>query len=381
MGEWKDASEFGFDKISEALSFYIDIRGVIHCVARSGIELRHYMRGSKDPFPWETEGRVVPGSFAGSGEIKVFNDGNLVIIWPQTNGKNRVKYENPLSFPDPSPPTTPTPPPPPPPPPPPVNKKLSVSNHQILYGDEPTKLCGVSRLEALWRTTGEHNWHDWGEYSLEWYENELNNSGINYVRHLGVMDFNVLYDHCKRMKEHGIMVEIGVYRVAEDEGILVELGRMGELAELGNVFFDVCNEFIGTDQNEVNIVKNIADSLKRQKCLVSGGAWSSDGKVLSDAFLRVCDVDIVTHHRDWDNSSFRDSVALAKPTVFNEYFAMKRQSPLGEIKRLMNLAFDVGVQGVQYYGFRFPGIPGLGSYDPFDYKDILDYAGKIPARG
>lgn len=264
--------------------------------------------------------------------------------------------------------------------PPPVDKKLSVENGKILYGGEYIKLCGVSRLEALWRTTGEYGWDGWGKYSLDWYENELKNSGINYVRHLGVMDTQFMFYHCLRMKEYGIIVEICVYRVGENEGVLVELDRMGELAKLGNVFFDICNEFIGTNENEVNIVNDIANSLKKQGCLISGGAWSGDGLPLSDAFLRISDVDILTHHRDWTLSSFGDTLLYMKPVVWNEYFAMKRQLPVGEIQRLMDLAFEMGIQGVNYYGFRFGGLPGLSSIDPWQSDEFNDamliYAGK-----
>ncbi|MCK5344303.1 MAG: hypothetical protein KAR20_12905 [Candidatus Heimdallarchaeota archaeon] len=102
QGEWKDGGLFGFDKPSEDLAFVTDSRGVIHAVARNGTELRHYMRGSKNPFPWETEGRVIPGSYYGSGHIQIWKDGNLIIIWPRSDGQNQTYWENPKKFKDPS---------------------------------------------------------------------------------------------------------------------------------------------------------------------------------------------------------------------------------------------------------------------------------------
>ena len=392
MGNWKHGGIFGFDKPSKDVSFCTDKRGVVHALTRNGKELRHYMRGSRNPFPWESQGRTIPGSFVGSGHISVFRDGNLQLIWPRSDGDNDHWWVNPLDFDDPSGDDEgdngnndddddngddngddPDPIDPP-------DKRLSIEGTKILYGGEPIKLCGVSRWEALWREYGEHKWHNWGEYSLEWYEQQLINSGINYVRHGGIMDSSLLYEHCKRMKDAGIIVEVSVYRVAETEGVLVELDRMGELADLGNVFFDVCNEFIGTNEGEVNTVFNIATQLRDNGCLVSGGAWSGDGQVLADEFLEIFDVDIVTHHRDWTSQSFGDTLSYMKPVVWNEYFAMREQLPIEEIQRRMDMAFDVGINGVQYYGFRFSGLPGLTNIDPWqsdEFNDeMLTYAGK-----
>ena len=108
QGQWKHGGNFGFDKPSEDLAFYSDKRGVIHAVARNGTELRHYMRGSKNPYPWETEGRIIPGEYIGSGSIRIWKDGNLQVIWPMTNGENSAWWEDPRKFKDPS--KKPTPP-------------------------------------------------------------------------------------------------------------------------------------------------------------------------------------------------------------------------------------------------------------------------------
>ena len=102
QGVWKHGGSFGFDKSSEDLSFVTDSRGVVHAIARNGTELRHYMRGSQNPFPWETVGRIIPGSFIGSGHIEIWKDGNLLIIWPKSDGQNDTWWENPLAFIDPS---------------------------------------------------------------------------------------------------------------------------------------------------------------------------------------------------------------------------------------------------------------------------------------
>ena len=256
---------------------------------------------------------------------------------------------------------------------------LTVESGQILYGGKPIKLCGVHRIETLWRALKIHgSKKGWGnDYSQEEYEQDLIDSGINYVRHLGVKDTPFLYDHCKRMRDAGIIVEVMVYRVGEPEGVLVNLEDMGYLARLGNVFFDVCNEFIGNDESEVAKVMNIANNLLLQGCIISAGAWSGeDGKVLSGIFhIQFSDHQIESHHRDWEVESFRETRRYNKPVVFSEYFSQGNLE-LAEVKSLMTMAFYSGCQGVTYYGFRFEGLPHLETYDPFDHKLILNYAGE-----
>ena len=78
MGEWNPVPPFGFGQPSEALAWTTDQRGVVHCVTRNGTELRHYMRGSQNPFPWEAEGRVIPGEYVGTGDIGIWKDGILI---------------------------------------------------------------------------------------------------------------------------------------------------------------------------------------------------------------------------------------------------------------------------------------------------------------
>ena len=133
------------------------------------------------------------------------------------------------------------------------------------------------------------------------------------------------------------------------------------------------------EPNNVDEAIGVARVLKPNGCLISGGAWSgTEGLGQSDEFYSKYDnLDINSHHREWNEYSFKADVWKGKPVVWNEYFAMRAGMSLAKTKQLMRLAFECGVQGVQYYGFRFDGIPGLKKYDPFHWKDILDYAGGL----
>jgi len=275
------------------------------------------------------------------------------------------------------PPLPPDPPEPPEPPAP--DKKLTVENGKLYYGGEEIKLCGVSRREALWRETGEYNpMGGWtSDYTFTDYETDIKTSGINYVRHLGIKDTHFMMDHIRRMKAADVIVEIEVYDAYKGNyGVLVDIDSMGEVAEIGNVFFDVGNEFLDWEP-AIDVAINLATRLKGQGCIVSAGAWSGDeGKEYSDEFhIRYSDYDIETHHREWTAASWTESLSYGRPVTFNEYFSQGNLT-LEETKDLMDEAFDTGCLAVNYYGFRFDKIPGLTRYDPFDYRTILIYAGQ-----
>ena len=261
----------------------------------------------------------------------------------------------------------------------PDDRVLSVENGKIYYGDNEITLCGVSRREALWRSTGEYNpMGGWGsDYSLEEYESDIEDSGINYVRHLGIKDTHFMIAHIARMKDIDVIVEIEVYDAYKGNyGILVDIDSMGEVAEIGNVFFDCANEFLN-DEDSIDIVIDLAKRLKAQGCIVSAGAWSGEqGYDLSTVFHnRYSDYDIESTHRNWNVETWNEALSYGKPVTWNEYFSQGNLS-LQEVKDLMKTAFDMGLN-VCYYGFRWPGIPGLSRYDPFPYKSILTYAGEL----
>jgi len=262
------------------------------------------------------------------------------------------------------------------------NSKLTARGNQICYedgGTMPIKLIGVYRWEALWRETGEHNcqWN-WGKYSLAWYEEELSKYDFNYVRHGGILDTKFLYDHCKRMREQRKIVQITVFRNV-DEGVLVRLEDMPDLAKLGNVFFDInefCRSSLEKGRQDIRKAIEIINYLVGNGCIVSAGSWGASryGRQLCQEFHDRCNKhQIEQHHREWTRESFKAQLIYKKPVIFDEYFAMKSQMSFSKVRELAELVLELGYAGVGYYGFRFPGIPGLRQYDPFDYRKPLEF--------
>jgi hypothetical protein len=187
--------------------------------------------------------------------------------------------------------------------------KLRVEGNRIFYGNDPIKLCSVSRWEALWREKGLY--YDWRPYSLAWYEEELAKYGINYVRHGAVKDFDFVYQHCKRMKEKGIIVELTIFR-SLGEGRLIDLipENIQALVGLGNVFFDCHNEFMDS-REDVFEAKRIAEIISENGGIVSGGAWgaSTYGEENAALFQQVCPYHkISTVHRQWNKAEIEKSL-------------------------------------------------------------------------
>ncbi len=253
-----------------------------------------------------------------------------------------------------------------------IDKKLSVEGSQILYGGKSIILIGASCRLALWKGNPDYPDYDpWPDgYSLEKYEQEIIDSGINYVRHLGTLDTEFLIAHCQRMKEHGIIVEVEVYDPELSPLSLVEINRMGKLALLGNVLFNVGNEF-RDNKSAIDIVIDLCERLKAQGCIVGAGAWgwSVHGKDYAQEFHdKYSGHHYETTHRNWDLASWNEALSYNKPVLWNEFFN-RGELTLDDIETYVNQATQSGVH-VQYYAF-------LSGSEPLDFKDILNIAGTL----
>lgn len=100
---WSKGNLYGFGKPSDAVSSCFDKRGCLHSAIRYGNELWHYIRGSRNPFPWD-DGRLVKKTATGTGTILIQPDsGYLQIEWPDTViPYTRHQWARSEDFPDPS---------------------------------------------------------------------------------------------------------------------------------------------------------------------------------------------------------------------------------------------------------------------------------------
>lgn len=194
-----------------------------------------------------------------------------------------------------------------------------------------------------------------------------------------MQDFEFVYEHCQRMRDKGIIVELTVFRNLA-EGRLLDLteSNITRLNDLGNVFFDCHNEFMDSVE-DIQEAKHIAEIIAGYSGIVSGGAWgaSSDGEQNARLFQQICSAHkISTIHRQWNQEEIIKSLQYGKPVIRNEYVD-RGGLGLNLVAQIMKGDFDIGAQGCQYYGFAITGLEGLIAPDPFDYKEILIFAGNL----
>jgi len=259
------------------------------------------------------------------------------------------------------------------------SSRLAIYKGKLCYedgGTKPIKLVGVSRWEALAREN--KLWYSWGDKDLSWYEQQFIESGINYVRHGTVPDLDLIRKHCERMAEVGIIVELTIYNRGARDIMADPRQAVDVTIDLPNVFYDVHNEFLD-DREDIDTAKNLIRYIRDRGGICSAGAWghSSDGLKNSNLFDPINSQNqIITVHREWTPDWISTYVGHGKPVIRNEFFA--RHDPrlnLEDVKKIFIQTFGAGGQGCQYYGFAYEGLPGLKKYDPFDWKEILTWAG------
>lgn len=249
---------------------------------------------------------------------------------------------------------------------------IEISGRDIYYNGNKLYLVGVSMREALHRETLQVS-DGWYDKSLDWYENVLISSGINYVRHDISNDYDMLRRHVMKMRDHGIIVEL---TLTDGDRYLGDPYRAIEATkDLGNVIYEPVNEF-GSKQEDVQIARELTDYIVSQGLIASAGAWSgSSGRHLSDQFDPVNSKNqIITVHRNWDTASISRYLSANKPIIRNEYFRL----PGSKMQQIMEESFSAGAAGVNYYPFvgaYVDSLPPSAEHYPVYYQiaqNIMD---------
>ena len=344
---WSKGTLFGFGKPADAVSVYVDKRGCFHAAARHGNELWHYVRGSRNPFPWDG-GRLVKKTAVGSGTIFLFpQTGNLEIIWPDTiEPHTRHQWDKPENYPDPSGEEEEEPP------------KLTAQNNQLFYengGTVPIKLCGVYHWEALHRILGYID--DPPELNLSYnqYVEYLARFKTNCVRQGTVPDIALMERFTEDMKNLDKIVEWTIYNrmswpMADPKK------AVDNLIKFPNVFFDV-NEF-GDHYSDMDIAIDLGNYVVDKGGIFAAGSWgySTYGQQISKTFYEKYNRhQIGSVHREWDKASIERIIKYGKIPMRDEYFDHGEGSPqkigFEGFERIMRETFEAGAQGCLYYPF------------------------------
>ena len=253
--------------------------------------------------------------------------------------------------------------------------KLAIHDGVLCFkngGTEPIILIGCSRWEALARAKNIED--DWGNKSFDWYENQLIKSGINYVRHGIIPDYEFVRQHCKRMEKAGIIVELTIHNSQIEYDMGNPMDAVDATIDLPNVFYDVHNEFLVKD--DIAITINLISYIHSRGGICSAGAWghSPNGQRYSETFDPIRSPNqIISVHREWTTEWITKYIGHGKPVIRNEYFD-RGILGLEGTKRIMRETIEAGGH-CQYYGFAMSGLSGLINPDPQPYDVYLNWIG------
>ena len=101
MGKWKHSGIINLPFPVEAAFMLSMPDRTIQGLFRNGTVLEHWTRNSKSPFLWKKQA-TISGSYKGSGNIILYEDGNYLICWPDTDGIIQTFWSKPSEWTDPS---------------------------------------------------------------------------------------------------------------------------------------------------------------------------------------------------------------------------------------------------------------------------------------
>lgn len=161
---------------------------------------------------------------------------------------------------------------------------LEIREDEFFYKGRPITLIGASEWNILARAT---NLINDPEHPVKYdkYMNLMKSYGINYVRHGIIPDLIMVHNHCSELKKFGIIVELTIHNSQSVYDMGKARDAVDATLELGNVFYDVHNEFTDTEE-DIKIAHDLIDYVRSKGGIASAGAygWSTHGKDYSDKF-------------------------------------------------------------------------------------------------
>jgi len=253
-------------------------------------------------------------------------------------------------------------------------KSLEVRDGKFWVNSKATVLIGCSRWEALARA--KKIWYDWGTKSFEWYEEQLIKSGINYVRHGIIPDFEFIRQHCKHMGENGIVVKLTIHNSQIEYDMGDPFDAVDATIDLPNVFYDVHNEFLDSE-TDIQKAKELIGYIRNCGGICSAGAWghSPNGQAYSERFDPTHSLNqVISVHREWTKDWITRYAGHGKPVDRDEYFD-RGDLGLEGTKQIMRDTVEAGGH-CNYYGFRDKSIlPDLEHPDPESWDKYLSWIG------
>lgn len=322
-----------------------DSRRVTHYISRSGDELFHQAKGSKNPYPKGEMTTFPHRNFQGNPCVR-FESGQIRVDCPVNDDEGGIRgyYINMNEIPDPS-----EEPPP----------KLKVQGEQFCFRNEgtiPVKLCGASLFNAfayIKKLIGYPHQH----IDYRFYMDEITAHPQNYVRHGTVNDLDLIREHCIELLSKEIIVELNIWNSQAQWEMPDPLEVIDATIDLVNVFYDVNCEFTD-DFEDIAKARQLCNYIKEKGGISCAGAWgfSTHGEAYSEEFDPVnSNNSVISVHRNWDKNSISNYTGEAKPVIRNEYFdygaGHAGQIGFEGFKRIMRESFEAGAQGVQYYPF------------------------------
>jgi len=251
----------------------------------------------------------------------------------------------------------------------PAIKSLSIREGKFIVNDKQTKLIGAFKREAF--VVGAGTFPKPVNYTYVELKDAFFKSKANYFRVIAPKNLAYFRNEIIDYLNHGKVAEVELYNAGRSS-----CKYQADWKDTFNavkdlpVIFDAMNEFM--DYEVIEYVNMIVNYVVDHGGLICAGAWgaSNHGEEYAKEFKAGnSKYQIVSHHREWTQSSINSDRELGKPLLWSEIHT--RDYGLEAIKGRLKLGYQI-CEGVQVYSLLNFGM-GPGS----NFQKILDYTGSL----